>query len=599
MENKNNFVVLNRMFISGPLIDDTPRCVIFQIAKSFSISVNDKEKNVLYDQLVIDEIRRRNNIIIDYNNFNNYISQIAQYVNPDINWDIENLKIAFDHLQEYQIIAIPNNPSKNFQFGSKTNSNPLSYDACMLYRICKYNNIETNRLTSEEQMAHMISLLNENVTKIKNIHIENKTNEDVIILSAIIYNINLSECSDPYKEYLELKIYKDKYIPVYDKIFKIRYIINPLWYNVKKTFTSSLSFLYKSSQINKLAKIEGYKSGSSLEFLELSRTKPNFYLGIHPYLIDENFEELKTSINEENAYEQRSYIISYGIVNSKSFELFTVDDLLMTFKVHNKLVIPTKPKELLTNENVIKLKNICLEFINLNKNSFDDSIKDAISAITSLNNISNGLPKVIIDIATLVKNSKETNQIINKYKELLFEIDFIEKFQSTMSIYALNIEHLYKNGDRETKEIINNYLTFILNIGLYMRGWKVEKSSNIDINVLPIKSNETITLISKYNEIENNVTNAINEAESILYNHPIEILKDLPLMQLMNNKFIPVSKIEEGIRIIDRINICKEGTSVHSCIRTSSNYFLISSYYYMLCCNIKPIFNIEDMDFIY
>jgi hypothetical protein len=90
---------------------------------------------------------------------------LVQYINPKpIIWlSRKNIETAFNHILEYtselRSHAAPPLPSKFFTVGLKTPFDVLSYDSCMLYKICKYHNIKTLRTTSLGELANITKWL--------------------------------------------------------------------------------------------------------------------------------------------------------------------------------------------------------------------------------------------------------------------------------------------------------------------------------------------------------------------------------------------------------------------------------------------------------
>ncbi len=783
-------VSLNRLQITGPLTDDTPRCVIFQIAKTLSFEVETKLETSKYDKQVIDAIINfKTPIIVNKTSPTQELaSLIARYVNEvhSLKWNIRQLMTAYNHLQKYLVTFKPEIPESEFQVGSKTNLCPMSFDACMLYRICNYNGIKTSRSMTIEQMAYAVKMLSSDIGDLRDkladlirflsksqlislslqqelkvapeasipqetntpslpipediemtgvetvdsektglvqagtdriwakllpnlklgtldqkvissaytrltdpnhalTRITPTTHEEAIILSALVYGINLTETLNPQSEYIEMKrinsyIKENRYIPVHDKLFRSRYIVNPMWYDVRRTWTPQIPELYTPDLLLALARAEGYQGNASpmgnfadavgqnpLEFLEMSRLTSTFYLGIHPYLIKDDMKEdsLITVIERENACEHGAYIVSFGNVGCETFELYTIQSLTEFFRITKKFVIPSKPLEQLSDSAIIKLKNICGEFVRARarlpippadqppvNRALANSAMDAIHVLAGFHRSGlGGFPDTIIAISRILGGQSpmspfhgqqsfhfervtpdtlrqvfgqssarlpqarppsvrpppeelHVNDLIDSYQNLLDAIEEVERLNIATSAHAHLLRQAY---DGEHKTIIARYLSSLLHVGLYMRGWKVAKSAfDIDINVLPIRRDQTGTLASAQGAIDYNVTESIKAFEAVLASAPqplVPLLRGLPLMMKTNAadgsvKFNASTSIDDGLTILDRIAICKDGTSMLACIRTSSNHFIASAYYYMVGCGIETPFKIEDCDYI-
>ena len=76
-----------------------------------------------------------------------------------------------------------------------------------------------------------------------------------------------------------------------------------------------------------------------------------------------------------------------------------------------------------------------------------------------------------------------------------------------------------------------------------------------------------------------------------------KIIKNLPLVQYRGGKYVKSNSNHEGITIQDRIDIVKKGetTSISSCIRMSSNWFIASAHKYITILGLPAPFDIFKM----
>lgn len=438
--------------------------------------------------------------------------------------------------------------------------------------ICLNNNTYDNNnlkydLVTEEDLEKSYKKLTD--YKYLLVKITPNNHYDAIILSSLIYGINLTECKNPLNEFKYMKelsincIADNKYIPTKNEDkFRDNYLNNINWYDVRKTWSPKLNIIYKPDDIKSFAIFEGYKEHVNqgvdpLEILNISRCIQTFYLGIHPYLTN-----YKTVIHLDDSCEvNRKLLVSYGIVEEKTFCLYKITELSECFKINRSFSNPNNIKEQFSMQSIEKLKNIVNEFL-IGK-------RDIIYA----------------------------NEIEKSYTELLKSIEDVHIYLSSYSEIARKFYIFYI----ENKEKVNKCLNLLLHIAYYMRGWKVD-------NILepPIGSR---TYDPKYqDEVEENTKNSISALTDFLeenqniksefYKLPLMISRKVQELGRYNVIFEPSKDKESGITIIDRLNIVVQGDTtdnMNSCIRMSSNWLLASAYYYLRLCELEVSFKIGEM----
>jgi hypothetical protein len=401
------------------------------------------------------------------------------------------------------------------------------------------------------------------------------TRQEAVVLAAMINGINLMEAMNPIVEYRELRRLREQYQPVADPLFQRRYQINPQWYSIATTWDPALAPLFGTVRLHQFAVNEGWRSqredGDHASFLMLSRITATFYLGLHPSLLTDLTNQPATAITLETNYD-RTELISYGVVETEKFDLYTLDELIDHFRASRRFVNPLIPTENLEEHAVRKLKLLCL------------------SQIRPM-----GGPAILNELDRLADWSPH-----QKFRDLYTALLDIEQYQVSLSQLDEDLKLAYQRGPRE----IDRCLQLVLELGLYMRGWKVPKSDlTIDREVIPLASITTVVEPDNVPLIMVNVTTTISQLEQFLQQQSEELrrlLLALPLMKLQRREeqlqFAPSTSVEDGLTILQRVTICKAGTSETSCIRTSSNYFLSSAYYYMvIVLGHPPPFNIRLM----
>uniref|UniRef100_A0A6C0AEM4 Uncharacterized protein n=1 Tax=viral metagenome TaxID=1070528 RepID=A0A6C0AEM4_9ZZZZ len=668
-----NSYELNRINISGEINESTPSCVIIEIAMCMNAKL---DKNKLLDPAYIDiifnfvinggvlenDFKKISNIKIikEYEDIGfkeEDLPYIASFVNPDskYEWDLDSLILAFRHLLSfYKNIPVI---EENFQIGQKNPNCINNYNSCMLYKLCTFNEIKTNRNMTLSEMARAVKFLEKGhdalrdnlVSIIENLHknelinliisnelkvaptpkilppiqkkqifvldneiktydfeklvlayndltnmdklfsrIEPASDEESIILAALMFYINLTECSSPYQEFMEMKknsnnnSFKNPYIPI-DKYFKKKYLINPDWYDIKKTWTDKIPSIYDDNSVRIFAEAEGYKEDlekglSPLEVMRISRTTRTFYLGEHPDIKQnqkrQSRESSITSIDMDTGDDHdRKLILSFGIAEDSIFQLYKISELIDYFKNTNSFNDPFDNNEQISTHAINKLKNIASEKIkhlapSPNKYDFENAKK--------------------------TKNYKTPKTIVeSQYLDLYNLILKIEKDLNTLSPETKNLKKIYKSN----KTNINTFFNKILEMGYYMRGWKIKTEE------LPIE--DTTYPEDKQGDVYINVTNSINNFNSFFQEIPIELKNILSSLQLMKAKkkdgditLIKSTSSSEGLTILRRIEIVSQGENEiagYSCIRLSSNFLLSSVYYYMEKLGLELPFDIKQL----
>jgi hypothetical protein len=373
---------------------------------------------------------------------------------------------------------------------------------------------------------------------------------DAIILSALIYNINILESKVPFDEFLQIKRVKDlKYYTPVDETFRKRFLINPIWYDLTMHWEPSLNSIYDVEGLKKLCIYEGFTiadfRGYSFEsLLQISRISLNVFFGKNVYTDEEMtpilLHDLKDLSNTE--------CITLGNLETKELTTFSLEELTNHFRNYKEYKNPLKLDEVLDSRIVSKLK---LYAINMKNDRMVQAIEE-------------------------VENWKSYS---NEFTERLRECYYKDK-----SIADI----LYK----------------ILECGMYMRGWKVSS------DIYPLASLSTNHTENLQYQIEVNVHNSIDVVFNFIktYNSEVQkIFEILPLVKYTVNEktgernFIASPDPEDGKSIFERMMFVKSGDkhkNTKSCIRLSSNILLTSVYFYICALGIHEPFRLEELEYI-
>lgn len=373
---------------------------------------------------------------------------------------------------------------------------------------------------------------------------------DAIILSALIYNVNIIESSVPFDEFLQIKRVKDlKYYTPVDETFRKRFLKNPIWYDLTMHWEPSLNSIYDVDGLKKLCIYEGFTvedfRGYSFEsLLQISRISLNVFFGKNVYSDEEMtpllLQDLKDLSNTE--------CITLGNLETKELTTFALDELAIHFKNYKEYKNPLKLEEVLDGRIVNKLKLYAINMKN-------DRVVQAIEEVENWKSYSN---------------------------------EFTERLRDCY----------YKDKN------IADILYKILECGMYMRGWKVSSDT------YPLSSISTNHTENLQYQIEINVHNSIDILFDFTktYNSEVQkIFEVLPLVKYTvqektgERNFIASPDPEDGKSIFERITFVKCGDkykNTKSCIRLSSNIILTSVYFYICALGIHEPFRLEELEYI-
>jgi len=617
-------ITLNRLDITGTLDETTPFCVVKEIFQAHNLSIAKfNEKDMKFSQLQI-EISKLNSYrpIVLFGDLNENIRYIATFVNSECKtWTRKSLIKAYNHLLNFP----RDDPSifQNIKYSQKDNDSWDSFNACMLYSLCRKYHIETHCETTPFQMAESLNKLSMDPSKLRsrliplletlnksqliNIYsllerdtkkniplipiediVYNKRNEEnkpmvfldqdklkqcyqkfvdtryllncinpkshfeSIVLTGMLYNLNITESKFPLQEYQELAEVKnpEMYVPI-DEAFRKKFLLNKSWYQLSHHWCPALNFLYSDKELKGFCQQEGYNSEDFRNYdvtnlLHMSRISVNVYMGKNVYSDQEHTPINLDTISELN----NTDCITLGIVSeNKTLKTYSISELCDLFTNYKSYTNPENQKESLNERVVKKLHYFASHYAMIN-------LTKAISIVEKWKQYSNGF-------------SENLRQIYNK--------------NSSISIF----------------------LDKILEAGMYMRGWKVISEK------YPFSETQTKLINSELQyEIEQKVYTSILDVQNWLQNENIteeerKVLKSLPLMKFSHEGetkiFILTPDPEDGASIMDRLQIVLDGNkykNMKSCIRLSSNILLHSVYFYICSLGLPEPYNIFELEHI-
>jgi hypothetical protein len=626
--------LLDRSCVIDGLDDNTPKCVLVDIADgngfmgaskySHSILMENLKKPNLYiskiEGIILEEISS-----IDIEFFRPYVSIIARYVNPDksIGWSFRTLIKAFRHMLFFDISQVGD------KIGPITPENLNSFNACMLYKLCKKYKISLRPTTSIEQMHSGVLMLkdylSDNLIIPKNMsvelyisimmesssgcvklqkyspvengsfeslrkfyddisvpeklysRIEPRSHDEAVIIAALEFKIDISSSSKPLRELIKLQESKT-YIPA-DSGLKQRYERNPKWFSLKKNYSPNLAMVFDNESLSNFVKVEALEEDEvSTSLPPQSRERREILKNMlfqarisqtfyHGWHPDASnyITPIEMDDMREPNYDTDS-TVSFGSVEYSDLITFKTSELGDFFKARGAFVNPLKVGENFNSTAIKKLKIIC---------------------------------KTIKTV-----DRKKRSTVYTEEQRLCFSslLNIIEKVESTMLKLSSDAEKFKEMYEASSyKEEIRNVFTKLMDAGMYMRGWKVSCPED----KLPLQSVDTVT--SCLDEVSDYTNFGLVEFRDSLDKLEVGIssqIKRLPLVYVQYNidekkpDFLQSMSTDDGLTIWDRFLIVKEGEKsrkTSACIRMTSNWFVSSAYYYMTAIGMERNFDICHM----
>lgn len=590
--------MISRLNITGYINDQTPLCVLLEMADAHGIQYNQDDINhPNFIPYIIDDIKTST---VDTTN----LSQLARFINHNVSWNNESLYTAYNFMIHTTTIA------DNFIHGLQTPACPKTYNACLLYKICQINGIFVNQKSTIDDLAYYVKLLQVGTTTLLNqvsqlltnpssIHLinflilsgsrieildEQSVNDKLytiptslsnyeflnsisinnidylrkliqptnahgaIALAAINFNLDISRSTCPIREYQSIGVtVQDDHlinrVSFFDPWLNYWYKRHPDLFNLNTTFNPIFpeSFYTKQQLIN-LALQAGYTQAeinvsSPYELLQMEYITDTFYLGPRYDIISQTTSIMMDEVGDE--------YLSYGTVDT-SMHALTLVELYEMLKSNENFTNPFKSDAVFSSLNINKLKLLL-------KKCKSDLVTDLLSEIQKIEKLS-------------VYRDSSTNKLIT----------------------------FFKNGSTETKDQINQLLGALLAISMTLRGWlgtgsyPIEKSVVVDADEIKISVAVTTSMINF-------------EKMCNLYGEIGSLILELPLTFYKGGCYLPSRDIKDGITINDRLKIIKEGnttSNMASCIRLSSNWIAASAHKYICAIGGAPPFDIAKLRYI-
>jgi hypothetical protein len=480
---------------------------------------------------------------------NNKFSDIVKFLNGNTKkLTGKNIKIAYDFfnniIKNYKTIEL-----SGANFGFPSDEFPESLTPFLCYLIIGQKYIE-----DEDKLYKVTKIYLTNIDKINHYFYDEIFNKNEFIDVIIMQN----KINDVYSYLYD----EDNYL--YNKKIQIdfnspfdNFSIN----NEYIVYCCAMNFFIDISRSNSIKREYNYLTyciKNNIEYTPLdkwmnfwhSKNKNMFDLNLY---YNHNFKNLyeKLGIKYNNRYFYKG--VSYELKNYETEilyeDVFNLLDTIICYKNDNNDVIAFTEDELL---NSFKTKN-----------SFENPSNNEIFSMTSIMNLKNICGPEL--------------------KKLICEIEFKILSQDE---YGNKLAEIYRK-----EPIIKTIFIKMLELGMYMRGWKVISSE------YPLHS--VVFNDEEFNLIQINVCDKLREFEKIIKHSNVKkIIYDMPMFYFDVKLRVFVNHAN-SFALKDIINSIKIGENnddiPNSCIRTVSNYIISTSYKNCSTLGLKTSFSLDDM----
>ena len=383
---------------------------------------------------------------------------------------------------------------------------------------------------------------------------------DVVAAAAVIYKIDITGVADPVSEFRSLqetpyipndkglserlnKMYQEVYSPYLDVVF------NP---NLPRAF-------YTVSQLRGHTLNEGYTVADITnvdlyELLQVSHLSTTFLHGKLP-----NIENECTNITFEDIDDlDIDAVVCHGIISDRlirenkesprnTLHAYTYDELFETFSIYKVFQDPASVQNKFFNDREISK---------------------------------------LMALATHDIRPGESDENYDTRKRLSRQIGYIRTITRGIGKEACEFRSMYQTSTSSKRKEIDRMIWAFHAIAMNMRGW-------LGVGPYPIAK----ACVDNQAIVDVRVSDGIGEFEQLCQSlgEIGALFLRLPLVRYRNHTFVRSNDKTDGLTILDRLNIVKQGDTgfnIASCIRITSNWFASTVHRYMTILEIDPKFDI-------
>lgn len=590
---------LSRLYITDELDAFTPKCVLVEIYKAHNIPHNTPTE----------DISSFSTPFIDPDNLTSAdVRCLARFVNSSCQWPRRCLLQSFNYLMSFsKIQELPENFNE-LSIGEQTPDDPTSLNACILYRLCKYNGINTDYSMTIDQMSKALSYLTIPLyylqTTVLNFINKQAGIDDMI---NIIMNNDLSvprgKNTIDYNKTVETSVSFN----ILERMFDSLHDVGVLQSNIIPSSNEGaialcmmvygIDISYAEHPVHEYTYIKRYREQPNFQFNDKWM---RYWKNKNKYMFD-------TSMYFNPLFSKKYYtnkILNHlvQIYNFSSGVIYSSDDaynLLQMAYLENNFYIGPLPN-MVTDSTKITLEHI------------DDVEKDTLLCWGTLNN--SLTPVTLHELSELFKNNLnytnpfERNSVFSKNSmntlkmlckhinneashQLLASINYVDIFNKRNDQPTVDMIRYYTNANTAEKRILEDSLRLLLDAGMYMRGWQ-GPDTPLPIKTAPVPAGQEILVSINSEKALHDFEASVNKLRtpSIIFN--------LPLVRWRDIEYQKSTSISDGSTLMDRINIIRSGESsdnISSCIRISSNWICSSAHKYLTAIGKSEPFLISEL----
>lgn len=626
---------LSRLLITEHINENTPICVLIEIADAHGITYDQKDIGnpnfsyhlmeaihhthvpVVGEQMLLPELKDKTEW-----------RYVARFVNKHSQWPQSKLIEAYNFLIGFMDKEDPlNKIPLGFKFGSQTPENIKSINACVLYKICAGNRLNTHSRTTINQMAYAVRMLRESVESLirrSRQFIDHDANRIDLINVLMLSQHEIQDPDPPIiNDDTNYQIIP-KTVSSYEMLDHLHITLNNIGELQKKiepsteygsTALAAINYgldISKASNSNreyKILKLTGrhdYVPGDNWMRYWYQRNPDIFDLTI---MFNPLFPSIYYDSNRLTEMVRSEGYTDREIAVSSHYELMQIAHITETFYMGE---MPNMKSE----ETYIDLDHVddvpygelfCYgqkegplypisirELIGLfsnNQNFTNPFAKNAVFNSTSINKLKLLIQKPTGPLSTK-RLTPETIEARNRLFDIIVNLELLTKITDEPT---KQLGFTYRNSSPDTKNKILTTLTTLLHVGMYMRGWK-GPGENYPVIQAPVS-------VDRQGEVFVNVARTIGKYEKLcrsLGRIGLQI-NNLPLVKYCDGHYQISTTKNDGITVGDRISIIKDGedtSNISSCIRLSSNWICSSAHKYLIGIGQSPPFDIFNLRYI-
>ena len=622
--------LLTRLQITGVIHNNTPLCVLLEIADAHGIKYDLKDSiKPGFTVFLLESIARTEMPVIkDHDNTIEELQHIARFINKHHPWPQNKLIQAYNFLMQFTVDSgtdLLTKLSDNFVIGLQTPELPITINACVLYQICTVHRLAITNHTTLQQLGHAVKLLRMdaesilrrtrtfierdakrldliNVLLLANHDIADSERSENIIVEQIHNYYNNRTCNISHaalslirQGLTDIRSLQSRIDPGTEQGAVALGAIN---YSIDLSTAQSALREYK---ILKMTTRDTYQPADSWMAYWYARNTSIFdlLLTFNPtYPIEFYTREQLAIIAENEGYN------STELVNSDITELLQLSYVSHTFYEGPwpNLEILETPIDMDEVDDVLYGELLSYGCMNGTMNPI--TIKELTEWFRQVNNFTtpftkqdsfstsaiNKLKLILQRVPNYRRGSTAIEQTIVRRASLLQIIDFIEGQLKYSDEPTKQLLKYYHNADANTKLAIITCITELMNLGMYMRGWDGKSNNTYPIKNAPVPTDGLV-------KISIVVSQAIQHYESTIISLGTigKFINILPLVRYKNGQYQASTNVQDGFTIRERIDIVKTGensVNVSSCIRLSSNWLCGSAHKYLEALGTKQCFDI-------